>query len=507
MITVEYGGEKLPIRVTNVNRNLMPAMSNNTQNYGMDGVQIVDYYHQGSKIEISFNFDRYTLDQIHNVRDETNRILRKNNGGKLVISDKPNEYYNAYLDGDQTLDIDWEYLLDNKGKITFLIPDGVGHARYNNEFHFQKNSYGVWETTIFNNGTEPVPIDYEINLEKESGFIGLISKEGVLQFGKISSEDPESNVEKAVRVTNNIHGNFSNWQVGTTFYENQMKKAVTTMSSDTKYDGRLGILPSSFTKTEPGAAYYGAIQEFLLPQEQYATDWYLWSKAWFETGRMGQTGQLTIAVIDTNNHLIAGMCLEKYDSVGNTALCRFLLGDGAGGSRIAKTIEYIPSYWVNQNPYGSESRDQNRNMFDIKKVDDKVTFYWYGSYFTYTESRIQAVQASRVQFFVGQMNGYATDTQLVTHHYINDLSFTNLKSKNWRNVVNRFPDNSTIFIDGSGIRGEPGRMYLNNQISANDEILGSQYFYAPPGSLKVQLAVSDFATIKNAKAIIKGAWV
>ncbi|SUN56566.1 Uncharacterised protein [Streptococcus gallolyticus] len=67
---------------------------------------------------------------------------------------------------------------------------------------------------------------------------------------------------------------------------------------------------------------------------------------------MGQTGAWCLTVLDESNHLIAGMAIEKDDTVGNTANVRFLMGDGSGGSRTVKTISFTPSYWLPPNPYG-----------------------------------------------------------------------------------------------------------------------------------------------------------
>ncbi|XBG80938.1 hypothetical protein V4S33_08460 [Enterococcus cecorum] len=70
-------------------------------------------------------------------------------------------------------------------------------------------------------------------------------------------------------------------------------------------------MPSGYTDTSnsPSGGYFGAIQEITLSEQ--ATDWYLWARAWFETGLMGQTGAWALTVIDQDNHLIGGMVLGK----------------------------------------------------------------------------------------------------------------------------------------------------------------------------------------------------
>ena len=263
----------------------------------------------------------------------------------------------------------------------------------------------------------------------------------------------------------------------------------------------LGVLPSSFTTSgTAGAHQYGAIKEYTLSNP--ASQWYIWARALFETGLMGQTGAWCLTVLDENNHLIAGMTLEKDDVVGNTAMVHFLLGDGSGGSRTVKMISFTPSRWVNDNPYGTESRSQNRNMFDLVKEKDRVQFFWYGGYYPFYDSRLANVKAKKIQFFVGQFPNRNTTDRLVTNHFLNDFTFQELHVDYWKDVPNRYPNGSTISIDG-----EKGQIKVNNQIRLDDEILGTTYFKVPPGRTKVQLLVSSFAEVASAKATIQEVYI
>ena len=217
---------------------------------------------------------------------------------------------------------------------------------------------------------------------------------------------------------------------------------------------------------------------------------------------MGQTGAWCLTVLDESNHLIAGMAIEKDDTVGNTANVRFLMGDGSGGSRTVKTIPFTPSYWIPPNPYGSEGRATNSNMFDLVKEKDRVQFFWYGGYYPYYDSRLANVKAKKIQFFVGQYAGRNTTDRLVTHHYLNDFSFQELHVPYWKDVPNRYPSGSTIAIDGV-----KGQIKVNNQIRLDDEILGTTYFKVPPGKTKVRLLVSSFAEVASATATIQEVYI
>lgn len=474
--------------------------------------QGADFDPQFSESEIlsgsDFNYTRFNVKKIpvpfYNVAGTTQKynklmaILNVDEPKELRFSSLPNITFQAIPSGN----IDYERLTqrDGKGTINFIIADGLAHSKAAREFVFAKNSDGIWETEIVNDGSEDAYVNYEIKLKKESGFVGIVSEYGAMQFGKVDEVDGYIE-RKNVVITSNQKGDFANWTDGTVNYENTNKIITTKMAADTSYGGRLGLLPSSFkTSGTSGAYQYGAVKEYTLTNP--ISQWYIWARAWFETGLMGQTGAWCLTVLDENNHLIAGMAIEKDDTVGNTANVRFLIGDGSGGSRTVKMIPFTPSYWIPPNPYGSEGRDTNSNMFDLLKEKDRVQFFWYGGYYPFYDSRLANVKAKKIQFFVGQYAGRNTTDRKVTHHYLNDFSFSQLHVDYWKDVPNRYPNGSTIAIDG-----EKGQIKVNNQIRPDDEILGTTYFKVPPGKTKVQLILSSFAEITSATATIQEVYI
>lgn len=426
--------------------------------------------------------------------DNLERALNVSEPKKLIFSSHPNRFMWAIPSG--SLDFK-EIKLSGKGVITFIIPDGLMHSTVGKTFDFIKNNEGIFETTIVNNGTEDAHVDYTVNISKESGFLGIVGPNTAMQFGKREEVDGVIEV-KNVTIASNQGGNFANWTNGTTFYESQTKKAVTTMGFDTQIGGRLGVLPSSFTNSANGAQF-GAIKEIALLQN--SKNWYLWSRAMFETSRIDQTGAMCLAIVDTDNNLIAAMAIEKTSKVQNRAVVHFIMGDGSGGARAVKSIHFTPNSKMNENPYGEESRSQKRNMFDIRKIGDTVTFFWYGSYFSFVESGIANKEAKTIQYFVGQYAGQPSN-KLVARTYINDLLFQKVGVENWVDIPNRYPNGSKLQVVGSD-----GSFYVNAKNQSDDEIIGSNYFKVPPGETKVQLIVSSFSEISSAKAEIIERWI
>lgn len=438
--------------------------------------------------KLSLKFQMESDDFVQS-RDELALALYGKKENKLTISIFENRYwlmsvedstsFVRSMDSRDTIDVEIEFKLSKNRSFSTVIET----------FSAKLNSENVLEFEINNSGTVPVPVDYRIKLKKESGFIGLVSEYGAMQFGLVNEADGTMvESDKSKQLTNNINGNFDNWTNGTTFYQDQNKKSVTTMSANATYG--LGILPASFSNTA-NSNFFGAIKE--IPLSESARNWYLWAQAWFETGRMGQTGMWTLAIVDEQNKPIAAYILRKGDTTGNKAQCYFWLN-----GKIVKTFDFTASYWEKDNPYGSESKNARRNPFDIRKEGNRVRFFWRGSYYYYTDSAIENVKASKVQFFAGQFKGRNTSTQKVTHMYINNLAFTKLNVETWRDDPNRFPNNSEIFISGSETL-----LYLNEMPRPDDEIRGSTWFKVPPGLTTVQLILSDFAEVETATAELR----
>ena len=430
--------------------------------------------------------------------DYLQQVLNVKEPKELTFSIYPNRVFYAIPSGDLGFD---EVRLNGKGTITFIVVDGLARSKTTRTFEFAKNEQGTLEVEIENNGSEEVAVSYEIKLKKESGFVGIVSEYGAMQFGKVDEADGYTD-RKNVVITSNQKGDFANWTDSNVFYENQNKIVTTQMSSNAEFGGRLGVMPANFpTSGTAGAFSYGACKEYVLdtPVEQ----WYIWARAWFETGLVSQNGEWCLAVIDENNHLLAGMALEKNDRIRNEAYVRFLVGDGNGGSMVKKEIKFTPSYWIPPNPYGAQSIDRNSNMFDLVKEKDRVQFFWYGSYFSFPASQLNGKKAKRIQFYVGNYAGSnSTTEQFVTHHYLNDFSFQELHVPYWKDVPNRYPNGSVINIDG-----EKGELKVNNQIRKDDEILGTVYFKVPPGKTKVRLLVSSFAEVESATATIEEVYI
>lgn len=424
--------------------------------------------------------------------DMLQSVLNVKEPGILEFGVFKNRFFYAIPNGDLSYE---EEVFRGIGSIQWIIGDGLGHSKVRKVYDLVPNSDRLYEATLVNNGTDWATVDYEIeNPDYENGYIGIASEHGIIQLGYPEEEDfvPAS---KSIVLTSNKAGNFDNWVKGTVNYQDSNKDCSGDMFSTTDMGGWLGPLKN--LSNPNNKAYYGALREFHI--DSPSTDWYIWARAWFETTRMGQTASWTLTMLDENNKVIAGMTIDKYDRSGNTARVTFFTGDGNGGTTVKKYISFQPTKWIKHNPYSNEGRLKNKNMFDLRKEGNKVTFYFWGKYYPFTvPTAVANSKAALTQFYLGQYRGRNSDgaQQRVTRLGLTDLTITQLNVKYQKDVPNRYPAGSSVYINGA-----ERRSYFNGQLRLGDEVKGTRYFKIPPGETKIQANVSSWAdpmpTIKS----------
>ncbi len=350
------------------------------------------------KLEIFINSSNIRI-----AKDELAKIINVDEPKKLWFSDEPDRYYWAIITGDSSLLRNIDSRLDYYGTLTFLIPDGLAHMINNRKQPFIPDADGVLVAKLLNRGTEWANVDFTITHNHENGYIGIISEYGAIQLGKVDEADEETAYKQVILSRNTT--DYSSWTKPTTWYENPQKDISGTLNVTSDFGTWLGPLTNLNASTTKN--YYGAARELVF--DTPVTNLYMWARLWFETGIMGQTGVVTLAFVAEDNTVLATMDIIKTDKVGNSA--NVIFGTPAGH---VKTIRFTPSYWIKDNPYGSEGRLKNRNMFDMKIENGNARFFWYGGYYTFPiPAAHKDKKIKRIQYFEGQFKGRNSGKQLV----------------------------------------------------------------------------------------------
>lgn len=469
LLTVTYKGEKLPIKIVKVNRNLSAPISSNLKKIGIRNGKDFDYVTKEEKqIAIEYVINNGTAENLKDFRRKMAKLLTSDKMGKLIFSDEPNLYYNAILNGEPTLD---EEYLQSSGIITFIVPDGIAHSTIQKSFQASLNHERVMEMTISNTGTESVSVDYEIKHNHENGFIGIVSEYGVIQLGHVNEMDMEEKEKSEYLLNYRQASQYEAMRSGSgIFFDPSYGKSGTFGTYN--YDNKTWV---SLASAGAGSGWHGAARTIDLPPDQTgisgSANFAMQGKVWFRPTATNQCGIIEYCIADKNGRHLASARIAKWNPVTDTALLILCVN----GKEVQR-IEF--------NSALSELFVHNRGDFYISKSGRKITFC-FGGIYSFNIADIEKMEAKTVSVFIGQRDNYP----VIPKMYLNYLVFRKDKVKTWLDIPNRYPSGSIVTIDGKS-----RKVYMDGIQRAADEVRGSKYFNVPPGETKIQFYYSNFCS-------------
>ena len=182
------------------------------------------------------------------------------------------------------------------------------------------------------------------------------------------------------------------------------------------------------------------------------------------------------------------MQIVKSDAVGNDAYVEWFVN-----GKIKQQIGFTPSAFDSQNPYNG------RGANEFRKEGNKVTFYWWGSNFSFVDPAITDMVCTKIQV---TFDNYGTRDSYIAENYIEEIKFQKLGVQGWRNVPNRYDVDDVVVIDGND-----SKVIVNGMDRPGDEVVGTRYFKAEPGVNDVQIVVSDWCEeLPDVTAYIREVW-
>lgn len=437
-------------------------------------------YYKEKEIEMPFDIDIDT----ENI-DELKKILNVSEPKPLIFGSVPDRVFYAIPSGN--LDFE-EMRVYGTGTIVWLVPDGVAYSLVEKTFQAKLNN-GVMEATIYNDGTEECAVNYTIEHNHENGYIGIVSEYGAMQYGKIDEVDSETlqRSEELFRYSNPTEfGAMTNGQGVLTegFPKNGTWRTVTYQ--DKPY--------LALDNVGSGSSWHGASKMVTLPQDSsgsnVAQNFLCQTRVWFEVGRQSQTGLLEFVIGDEEGNLLASIHILKNSTNSGAARVIMKIADEE-----VERIEFTAN--------GSSPVALNAGQLYIRKSGELFEFYYHGKH-SFRRPSLAEKKAKSVTIFLGQWAGRTNNlNDFVTRMYFDYLFFRKDNVPYIRDIPNRYPNGSTLHIDGHA-----GKAYLDGVDCTGDEILGTRYFKAPPGETEVQFLYSDFSDPPpTITATIKEAWL
>jgi predicted phage tail component-like protein len=437
------------------------------------------------------------LDDLQSKYDELQKVLSVTEPKPLIFEGLPQRVFYAVPMSDL------EYIEDGplgEGTITWVIPDGVAHSTAHRSFEAIPVEGGLWETTIVNNGTEDTSVDFNLKIGSDSGFVGIVSEYGTLQYGSI--EEVENMTEMFARRTENLvlsgagqtpvtpPGNWNGWVRDT---------GINRFGSSNTTQGTLSVQNiagfNHLHLTARGLAtqnvWNGGMHTINIPPDSNgdvgARNFHSYTNHWFRAESFAHTGAQTIVFLTATNQIIMGMSINKGRTCGGTGNCDFV---GPNGVLLRR------AQFNAMNGAGPYTSPNGHNSF--RKEGDVFTFFWWGQWLSFRVPAGLNMVCTRIQVWIGQHGNRNLTNQYLVRNHIRAATFNKLNVERWRDVPNRFESGSEFFVDGNS-----RDLYVNGMLSTQEENVGSKYFMAPPGETKVQFVTSGFSEITSASARIR----
>lgn len=346
---------------------------------------------------------------------------------------------------------------------------------------------------IVNEGTVPVSIDYDVQTTSETGYIGLVSEEGIMQYGKIEELDGET--YKQSEWLASIDDFYKcNDDIGGTDVMHPTYGTNGTLAEHTWFDKKFIGLGSAGTKK--GNAN-GGLRTLVLPADSSgdasgAKNFYCWFHLCFYAGLMGQTGEMCINFLTEDDKLICGCNWYKTDAIGNTGHYEIW-----ANGKVLKSWSFTTSHLQAQNPFYYEW-----GSCDVLKEGANIRFFFWARYYNFYIPEIENMKCAKIQIAVKQW-GDRGGNKFMSMIGFDVIDFEKMNVEKWKDIPNRYPTGTNITIDGKS-----SHIYVNGMARPEDEVLGTQYFKAPVGTSEVKVTCSEWTKSQpTVKAKIREAWL
>lgn len=403
---------------------------------------------------------------------------------KVIFNDESDKYFigtktsNTQVDGGSNNVI---------GEIEIYCTDPCKYSTTEKEFNAID---GV--LNIVNEGTVPVSIDYDVQTTSETGYIGLVSEEGIMQYGKVEELDGETYQRSELLATIDDFINCKDDTSGTDVMHPTYGANGTCATYNWFNKKFIGL---GTVGAKKGRAN-GGLKTLEIPADSNgikgAKNFYSYFHLIFWAGLMGQTGEMCINFLTAANKLICGCSWYKTDAIGNTGHYEIW-----ANGKMLRQWGYTTSHLQSQNPWY-----WNWGHCDIYKEGANIRFFYYGGYYNYYIPEIENMECTKIQIAFKQW-GDRSGNKLMSRMGFDVINFTKHNVSKWSDIPNRYPSGTNITIDGKS-----SHVYVNGMARPEDEVLGTQYFKAPVGTSEVKIACSEWTKSQpTVKAKIREAWL
>lgn len=466
------------IRIIDIVRSVGNERSIETNNAPLLGVNLQAVRTGAKTIKVKFAIQERDGITVEQAKHTLAGVFNTSETVRIVISDEPDKYYLGIVTG--SVDIENLTRWFQKGEFEILISDGVAHSTSYRRFDNPKTVDDKLVFELENNGNvDAFPI-INVKHNSENGYIGLVNASGALEIGDREEVDGvpikqsetlldyrDSNISKALNDgTPNVAILNDNTQTlnGTLSIEENWGRSHLKLTSPSGTTGNnAGSLTWNIPVDSSGAT--GSLND------------YIWWRQVFWLGAANQYGFIKLTVSDEQGQFLYGVeTIKRSNGLG--CEYNFLVGDGKGGYFIARRWEFTGTHLDDHNPFNS-----TRGWSDIKRNDDKVTVFWWGSYNTFVIPELKGRKSAKIHVALSSFDG----KPLVTYMYLDGLYYRKDFVDAVKDIPNRYPIGSNVILNN-----ENDTVTVEGLLKLNDIVHGSSFLTIPPGKSQLEIYFSSW---------------
>ena len=484
MIEVTFNGVRLSkyIRVTEVIR----PIGNNRELTLSENLSIgatVTKVKRGVKEHV-IKFDIETKDARE--REELKHILAGifdvEKPVKITYSDEPDKYYLGIPSGDMTIERVTRWF--NRSEIKLIIPDGVAHSATYRRFDNGTASSDKIVFNLVNDGNVPAIPIITVKHNAENGYIGIVNSTGAIEVGNPEEADTEEIKQSEVlfdyrdsKITDGLTASAKNVAI----LNDTGQNLVGTVAS-VDWSGRKHLFlqnPGGTTGNNAGSLTWN------IPADSSGATGslndYIWWRQVFLLGAANQFGFIKLTVSDEQGRFLYGVeTFKRYNGLG--CEYNFMAADGKGGFNMIKQWTFTGTHLDSQNPF-----NEPRGWSDLKRNDDKVTVFWWGSYNTFVIPEIKGRKSSKVHVAFGALG----NKPLVARMYLDSIFYRKDFVAVTKDIPNRYPIGSNVVLNS-----ENDTVTVDGLERIVDIVHGSTFLTIPPGRSTLEVYSSSWVRTK-----------
>ena len=453
---------------------------------------------QPRTIEITFNLTVTSRDDYQDQIDKIKLYTTEENV-ELSFADQPNT---CYIGNIESIDTDPPTYMSGSdcyygtGIIMFRCSDPYLYAKQEKT---ATNNIKADEITLLNEGTADVPIDVEVVMNSDNGYIGLTLADRFYQVGNPEEVDKEEYEGSVTVFSDSSSTIYSSWSLNDGVLPppknnmNLREGGTVTISGDTVLANEYGSASQSGNVYWHGPSLTKAVPSY--GGSQYPLNWTCVAELDFHPDENSVAndaaclGMNALTFSDQNGDIILSLTIEDAERTMYYVTVSVASGDdiimqkwGILGPRNNFQPAYVSSVTIEK--MGSTAT-VSFLLNDERTVTSKFTI----------QNSSSALR--KITWFGAQY----VNQRVMT---VNGIKSVSLKRHN----VDMVEDIPNYFSDGDVVRldGKKNQLYINDYLNWDMVDIGSQPLLLPPGQHTLGIIASSFATSPSVTVKYKERW-